>query len=63
MLDDLLVPTGISLRPNESQLKELAKRARNLDREIIFKNLMDKLNNYENMTGQAEIKILTVFTN
>ncbi len=61
MIDDLLQPTGISVKPNETQLKELSRRAKNLDREIIFKLLMEKLNNYENMAEGNNLKILTVY--
>jgi hypothetical protein len=58
-----LQPTGISLKPNETQLKELSRRAKNLDREIIFKMLMDKLSNYENLGEGNNLKILTVCFN
>jgi hypothetical protein len=61
LIDDLLQPTGISVKPNETQLKELSRRAKNLDREIIFKLLMEKLNNYENMAEGNNLKILTVY--
>jgi hypothetical protein len=62
LIDDLLQPTGISVKPNETQLKELSRRAKNLDREIIFKLLMEKLNNYENMAEGNNLKILTVYS-
>lgn len=60
LIDDLIQPTGISLRPNETQLKEFAKRAKNLDREIIFRTLFEKISKYEQMSDGINIKILIV---
>jgi hypothetical protein len=59
-LEDLIVPSGIYLKPNEGQLKEFIKRCKNLDKEIIFNFLMDKLNNYSSYRNTQEIKSFCV---
>jgi hypothetical protein len=58
----LIIPTGISLKPAENQLKDFAKRAKNLDREVIFKYLFEKLSEYENMGDPTNSKVLTVIS-
>ena len=60
LIDDLTLPTGISHKPNEKELKELSKRAKNLDRELIFRIILEKLMNYENMNDNKNIKTLIV---
>ncbi len=61
LIDDLIIPTGISSKPNENQLKEFAKRCKSLDRDVIFKIIVDKLSNYENMSDPSNSKTLNVF--
>lgn len=60
MIEDLIQPSGISVKPNENQLKEFIKRCKSLDKEIIFNFLMDKLNNYKNYNTPQEIKGFSV---
>ena len=48
------------MRPNETQLKEFARRAKNLDGELIFTIIIEKLSNYENMGDSTNIKSLIV---
>lgn len=60
LLDDILQPTGISIRPSEHLLNEFYKRAKNLDRDKIFNGIVDKLMNYQSyITNQESVKILT----
>jgi hypothetical protein len=61
-LEDLIVPSGISLKPNENQLKDFIKRCKSLDKEMIFNFLMNKLNNYANYNSNQEIKSFCVKT-
>ena len=63
MIDDLIQPTGISARPIENSLKELARRAKNLDRELIFKILYEKLASYESLSDTNGQKVLLVKKN
>lgn len=56
----MIQPSGISLKPNENQMKDFSKRAKNLDRELIFKIIFEKMSNYENASDSVSTKILTV---
>ncbi len=60
LVDDIIQPTGISLKPTDNILKEFGKRVKSLDKEIVFNILLDKLNNYENMTEGNNVKSFTV---
>ena len=57
----MIQPTGITIKPGETQLKEFGKRAKNLDKNSIFQILCEKLENYEKMSDSTNIKILIVF--
>ncbi len=59
LVDDIIHPTGISLKPTENILKEFGRRVKSLDKEIIFGILIDKLNSYENMTDGNNVKSFT----
>lgn len=59
LVDDLIHPTGISLKPTENVLKEFGRRVKSLDKEIIFGIIMDKLNNYENVSEGNNVKSFT----
>jgi hypothetical protein len=42
-------------------LKEFGKRAKTLDREVIFRILWEKLANYEEMIDGSNVKVLAVY--
>lgn len=60
LVDDILQPTGITIKPSDSQINEFLKRLKSLDKKLIGKILYEKISNFENLSNQAEIKILTV---
>jgi hypothetical protein len=60
LIEDIIIPTGISTKPSDSQLKEFGKRAKSLDKEAIFKNLWERLENYENMIDGSNVKVFIV---
>ncbi len=60
LLDDLIQPSGISIKPNDNLLKDFIKRCKSLDKDIIFNYLIDKLNNYTIYESDREIKSFCV---
>jgi hypothetical protein len=60
LIEDLLQPTGIIIKPSDNQLKEFAKRVKSLDKETIFEMLYGKLLNYETMNDTNNSKIIMV---
>jgi hypothetical protein len=54
------VPTGITLKPSDNQMREFGKRAKTLDREAIFKILWGKLEGYRDMIDGNNVKVLIV---
>jgi hypothetical protein len=51
----MLVPTGISLKPSDSQLKEFVKKIKTLDKDFIFNKLCEKLSLYESGTQDQHV--------
>jgi len=60
IIDDILVPTGVTLKPSDNQIKEFLKRLKSLNKDLVYKILLDKVLNYQNMTDQNSIKTFTV---
>ena len=60
LIEDLLQPTGIIIKPSDNQLKEFAKRVKSLDKETIFEMLYGKMLNYETMNDTNNSKIIMV---
>ena len=60
LIEDLLVPTGISMKPSDSQLKEFCKKIKTLDKNFICNKLLEKINNYSDITDQNQFKVLNV---
>ena len=60
LIDDFLKPIGATVKPSESQLKEILKKLKTLNKQIVLNILFERLKNYENMGDNNQIKILTV---
>ena len=60
LIDNFLKPIGATVKPSESQLKEILKKLKTLNKQIVLNILFDRLKNYENMGDNNQIKILTV---
>lgn len=60
IIDDILVPTGVTLKPGDNQLKEFIKRLKSLKKDLVYKILLERIKNYENMSDVNSIKTLTV---
>lgn len=54
LLDDILQPTGIAIKPAENLLKDFTKRAWNLNKEKIFLYLMKRITPYKEYLNVSE---------
>jgi hypothetical protein len=63
LIDSILIPTGVTIKPSESQIKDFLKRLKNLNKQIVLKILLERLNSYELMTSSDQIKVLQVSLN
>lgn len=54
LLDDILQPTGIAIKPAENLLKDFTKRAWNLNKEKIFLYLMKRITPYKEYLNISE---------
>lgn len=54
LLDDILQPTGIAIKPAEHLLKDFTKRAWNLNKEKIFLYLMKRITPYKEYLNVSE---------
>ena len=54
LIDDILQPTGIKVKPDEKLMVDFCRRAKNLDRTLIYSYLMEKISPYKSYIGNAE---------
>jgi hypothetical protein len=60
LIDDILQPIGVSVKPSDNQIKEFLRRLKTLKKEIVLNILIDRLKNYENMGDSSQFKVLQV---
>jgi hypothetical protein len=63
LLDDITQPSGITMKPTDSQFKLLGQKLKNLNKGVILNAILEKLNNYKNMTYGNNIKSFIVICN
>ena len=51
LIDDILQPTGIKVKPDEKLMIDFCRRAKNLDRTLIYSYLMEKISPYKTYIG------------
>ena len=54
LIDDILQPTGIKVKPDEKLMVDFCRRAKNLDRTLIYSYLMEKISPYKSYIGNTE---------
>ena len=54
LIDDILQPTGIKVKPDEKLMVDFCRRAKNLDRTLIYTYLMEKITPYKAYVGNNE---------
>ena len=54
LIDDILQPTGIKVKPDEKLMVDFCRRAKNLDRTLIYSYLMEKISPYKTFVGNTE---------
>ena len=54
LIDDILQPTGIKVKPDEKLMVDFCRRAKNLDRTLIYSYLMEKISPYKSYIGNIE---------
>ena len=54
LIDDILQPTGIKIKPDEKLMIDFCRRAKNLDRTLIYSYLMEKISPYRSYIGNNE---------
>ena len=54
LIDDILQPTGIKIKPDEKLMVDFCRRAKNLDRTLIYSYLMEKISPYKTFIGNTE---------
>ena len=54
LLDDILQPTGIQLKPAEHLLRDFTKRAKNFDKERIFYYLINRITPYKEYVNNSD---------
>ncbi|MCQ2816482.1 MAG: hypothetical protein MJ252_04360 [archaeon] len=60
LFEEIIQPTGIAVKPSVTLLNDYCRRAKNLNRDTMFNNIMEKLNAYKNYVASPEdIKMLT----
>jgi hypothetical protein len=60
LIDDILKPTGVTVKPSDTQIKDFLKRLKTLKKEIVLNILFDRLKNYESMGDSTQFKVLQV---
>ena len=55
LIDDLLKPTGVNIKPTDNQLNDFIKRVRTLNKDIVYNNFVEKLKNYENTNNDPNL--------
>jgi hypothetical protein len=59
LIDDILKPTGVTIKPSDSQLNEFIRRIKNLNKEAVGKILMERIGNLGTPTeDQNQVKQL-----
>ena len=54
LIDDILQPTGIKVKPDERLMVDFCRRSKNLDRTLIYTYLMEKISPYKTYVGHNE---------
>ena len=54
LIDDILQPTGIKVKPDERLMVDFCRRSKNLDRTLIYTYLMEKISPYKTYVGNNE---------
>ena len=54
LIDDILQPTGIKIKPDEKLMVDFCRRAKNLDRTLIYTYIMEKISPYKTYVGNNE---------
>ena len=54
LIDDILQPTGIKVKPDEKLMVDFCRRAKNLDRTLIYSYLMEKISPYKTFVDNTE---------
>jgi len=60
LVSEITKPTGVSYNPTENQLKELVRRAKTLNQEVLYDSLLNKVYDYNNITNNNSMKEFTV---
>ena len=60
LVNDIIKPTGISYNPSENQLNEIAKRAKNLNLEVLYEVLLNKIYCFNDISNSSLLKSFTV---
>jgi len=60
LIDDILKPTGVTVKPSDTQIKDFLKRLKTLKKEIVLNILFDRLKSYESMGDTTQFKVLQV---
>lgn len=60
ILEDILIPSGISIKPSDIQLADFLKRIKTLNKEIISKLILEKIKTNENSSETNSNKVLMV---
>ena len=61
LIDDLLISNSILIKPSDNQINEFINRIKNLNKSIISKILMDKIENSDNKSDQNKMFIVKIF--
>ena len=54
LIDDILQPTGIKVKPDEKLMVDFCRRAKNLDRTLIYSYLMEIISPYKSYIGNID---------
>ena len=57
LIDDILQPTGIKIKPDEKLMVDFCRRAKNLDRTLIYNYLMEKISPFKTYVGNNELML------
>ena len=60
LIDGILLPTGVTIKPSENNMKDFLKRLKTLNKQTVLKILLERLEIYESITGNDQVKILQV---
>jgi hypothetical protein len=62
VIDDILKPTGVTIKPSENQLNDFLKRIKAFNKEIVFKILIQNVKIFANVNDdQNQLKQLMVY--